>query len=95
MFDLSYLKLFYDFFLFQDRFAVKGLFKTIVFRYMLIGKCQLSIIHYTTVINTFCLVYSANASVVSRDQSCDTCTETDSVMSSRRGGWSINIWGVA
>ncbi|XP_021361002.1 segment polarity protein dishevelled homolog DVL-3-like isoform X3 [Mizuhopecten yessoensis] len=28
--------------------------------------------------------FHANASVVSRDQSCDTCTETDSVLSSRR-----------
>nr|AKJ32473.1 dishevelled [Pinctada fucata] len=30
--------------------------------------------------------FHANASVVSRDQSCDTCTETDSVLSSRRDG---------
>ncbi|XP_033724773.1 segment polarity protein dishevelled homolog DVL-3-like isoform X1 [Pecten maximus] len=28
--------------------------------------------------------FHANTSVVSRDQSCDTCTETDSVLSSRR-----------
>ncbi|XP_062621432.1 segment polarity protein dishevelled homolog DVL-3-like isoform X4 [Saccostrea cucullata] len=30
--------------------------------------------------------FHANASVVSRDQTCDTCTETDSVLSSRRDG---------
>ncbi|XP_022338000.1 segment polarity protein dishevelled homolog DVL-3-like isoform X3 [Crassostrea virginica] len=30
--------------------------------------------------------FHANASVASRDQTCDTCTETDSVLSSRRDG---------
>ncbi|XP_033724776.1 segment polarity protein dishevelled homolog DVL-3-like isoform X4 [Pecten maximus] len=34
--------------------------------------------------------FHANTSVVSRDQSCDTCTETDSVLSSRRAPPRIN-----
>ena len=33
----------------------------------------------------FVVSFSANASVNSRDEHCDTCTETDSVLSSRRG----------
>lgn len=42
--------------------------------------------HYNVLFDCYLVFHcSANASVGSRDQTCDTCTETDSVLSSRRG----------
>ena len=47
----------------------------------------------TVEVKYFSVCYSANASVNSRDEHCDTCTETESVLSSRRGRYR-NVYNV-